>query len=340
MERLTTPWAVRGRRFREGLKRPLPPAWSDGIAVFSGLKLRPGKLLLIAGEPGVGKSSAALQIVVDCLARNPELKAVVASVEMSPETCLERQLARLARLPLDRIAAHATTEADDARLGGAFAVLDGIGDRLMWCDEPHSLRAAVRLAALTGADLLLLDFVQEMEPASDPTQTDEYARLSALVRDLGKLCVERDLAVIAVSSLRRSGGANYGRPGLSSLRGSGSLEYRATDVVLMSRHPEGPNPGDREHDDPEARRVARRGPVGVLIDHAKNRHGPVDSFRAIFEREHQAFRMPRPDDDLGPTSAGPPDPASFRPLGATTASPAPGATPAADDPDDDGFDVY
>src|SRR5690606_20259106 len=67
------------------------------------LAVAPGRIVMIGAPPGVGKTALTMQLTFDALHANPDLKAVVCNVEMSPDALLERELARVSGVPLDDV---------------------------------------------------------------------------------------------------------------------------------------------------------------------------------------------------------------------------------------------
>ena len=94
------------------------------------------------------------------LRSNPDLRILVANVEMSPETLLTRQLSRISDVPLTTILKRQAQPSDLRRLEDAAKVLLSISDRLEFAADPHRLDAVAREASDFGADVLTLDYLQ------------------------------------------------------------------------------------------------------------------------------------------------------------------------------------
>jgi len=77
-----------------------PVLYTVGTGTLGRVELGPGRVVLVGGVPGGGKTALAMQFVIDALRATPTLRAVVANVEMPPGVLLDRQLARLAGVPL------------------------------------------------------------------------------------------------------------------------------------------------------------------------------------------------------------------------------------------------
>ena len=95
---------------------------------FASLDVRPGRLLLVGGAPGGGKTAALLQIGIDLLRLNPAARLLVANVEMAPTLLVERIVARLASVPLTAIADRTLTADQLGRVKAAVATLAPVAD--------------------------------------------------------------------------------------------------------------------------------------------------------------------------------------------------------------------
>ena len=76
--------------------------WKIGPA-FDHVEIAPGRIVLVGGAPGTGKTALVLQWMLDALFLDHALRVLVANVEMSPVTLFKRQLSRLSGVPLTLI---------------------------------------------------------------------------------------------------------------------------------------------------------------------------------------------------------------------------------------------
>src|SRR6516165_7455704 len=77
-----------------------PVLYPLGTGDLARLECGPGRVMLLGGAPGAGKTAFTMQAVVDALRLTPTLRAVVSNVEMGPAVLLDRQLARLSGIDL------------------------------------------------------------------------------------------------------------------------------------------------------------------------------------------------------------------------------------------------
>ena len=80
-----------------------PVFYPIGAGALERIEIGPGLVTLLGGAPGAGKTAFTMQALVDALRLTPELRAVVANVEMGPAVLLDRQLARLSGIDLRTI---------------------------------------------------------------------------------------------------------------------------------------------------------------------------------------------------------------------------------------------
>src|SRR6516164_10913124 len=82
--------------WRDDVLSGAPPIlFPVGAGELERVEIGPGRVLLLGGAPGAGKSAFVMQAVVDALRLTPALRAMACNVEMTPAVLMDRQLARL-----------------------------------------------------------------------------------------------------------------------------------------------------------------------------------------------------------------------------------------------------
>src|SRR5262245_44189572 len=76
-----------------------PSVWSAG-PLFDHMVLASGRLVLLAGPPGCGKTALALMWLVEALTQNPGLTCYLVNVETDAVLLVHRIVSRLAELDL------------------------------------------------------------------------------------------------------------------------------------------------------------------------------------------------------------------------------------------------
>jgi len=135
---------------------------------------------------------------------------------------------------------------------------------------------ARRLAAASGLDLIIIDYLQLLRSAN-PRATNRVEIIDEICRNLKALAKELKVPVIALAQLNRSPESrNDKRPLLSDLRESGGIEQEA-DVVAFIYRDDYYNPPT-----PENENVAE-------IHIAKQRNGPTGIVYLRFDKRYTSF---------------------------------------------------
>ena len=199
--------------------------------------LQPEQLIVLAGRPGMGKSVAAVDFCREAAIRNGKRVAYF-SLEMSRSELITRIFAaesnvQLSMLKTGRLDASQweSLERAERRVNEAPLMIDPSPGLTM-----TDIRARCRrLGQRNGLDLVVVDYLQLMTPASrrDRNREQEVAELS---RGLKLLAKELHVPVIAVAQLNRGPEQRSDkRPQLADLRESGSLEQDADIVMFVHR---------------------------------------------------------------------------------------------------------
>jgi replicative DNA helicase len=198
--------------------------------------LCPGRLYVLAGRPGTGKSIFGLQVIRAAIAARK--RSVLFTLEMPAAEVIHRLLASEIPLPLDRLQA--------ARLGdGDWADLLATSQRLtsqpLWIDDISQLAIADlqtrarRLHRRAPLDLIVVDYIGLMDGDRDSRQ-NRTLEVGSISRGLKQLAKELSLPVLALAQLNRTlEQRSDKRPILSDLRESGSIEQDADVVAFVYR---------------------------------------------------------------------------------------------------------
>jgi replicative DNA helicase len=255
------------------------PTWSSCDPIFRNVEIGPGRIALLAGPPGAGKTSLIGQWTTDLLVGNPRLRCLIANVEMAPSALLTRQLARLSGVPLTAILRREFSTDELRELERAAAQIRDLLDRLAFAEEPHRLEAIARAGSDFEADVVIIDYVQRIEPSGKASGLRE--RMNVLMSEMRRLADKGRIGIIAAAAVSRtrdnSGRASYAGQhlGLASLRESGELEFGADDVLLLAATDEDTNALVRS----------------MLLKHEKARYGEPRDVALSFDRRIQCFEI-------------------------------------------------
>ena len=134
--------------------------------------------------------------------------------------------------------------------------------------------AARRLKAEYGLGLIIVDYLQLM--TTNKNYDSMVNQVTEISRSLKSLARELDVPVIALSQLSRAVEQRGGKPRLSDLRDSGSIEQDADVVMFIHR------------DDKQNENSDKPGIAEIMIE--KHRNGPTGSIELFFDGRHTTFR--------------------------------------------------
>lgn len=241
--------------------------------------LNRGNLIIIAGRPGMGKTSFALNIAQHVAIREGKPVGIF-SLEMSQNELALRILCSEADIPFSRLRSGHLSQRQWSKV---LQTVRAISAAPLYIDDspsPNLLEVASkarRLKAEKGLQLLILDYLQLMQAGG--RFENRNLELAAISRSLKQLAKELEIPVIALSQLSRQPerrGRDH-RPQLSDLRESGALEQDADLVVFIYR------PEVYEPEDPETRGLAE-----LIV--AKHRNGETGTLQMVFLGETTSFR--------------------------------------------------
>jgi len=225
----------------DGLNDRLPKFQDTGLADLDKLMrgIRPKKVTVIAGLPGSGKTTLALQVAQHNAVKRGK-PWLVFSLEMPEEELGIRAIASLGGIDLKRLDEPKELDGEDWQRVG-LAAKQAKDAPLFICDDPtvtpSRMRAIARRAKREhGLAGIVVDYLGLVPPdAKGRTRADEVGAVSkALVR----LAKELDVPVIALSQLNRESTKRTGkakRPQASDLRDSGEIEADASCILIVHR---------------------------------------------------------------------------------------------------------
>src|SRR5216110_2352959 len=254
---------------------------STGFVEFDRMTsgLHPSEMIVIAARPSMGKTALAMNIA-EHVSINEKLPVGVFSLEMSSQQLVQRLLCSRARVNLQKVRDGFLGERDFPSLTAAASKL---AEAKIFIDDSASLsilelRAkARRLKAQQDVRLIIVDYLQLLRSTSRRAQDNRQLEISEGLKGLAK---ELKIPIVVVAQLNRQPEQRTGgKPRLSDLRESGSIEQDADLVGLLVR------PEIYEED--EEARAEKAGEAEFII--AKQRNGPVGEIPLTFLKEFTRF---------------------------------------------------
>lgn len=237
-------------------------------------------LIIVAGRPGMGKSSFGLSIAQNA-AKRYNARVAVFSLEMSNEQLVQRLLSVESAVDSHRLRLGQIYEEEWPILMEAANALAATS--IFIDDTPGATvidirTKARRLYAEQGIDMIVIDYMQLMSGGRGTGRNENRQQeISYISRSLKELARELNVPVVALSQLSRAVESRSDKkPMLSDLRESGSIEQDADVVLFLYRE-------DYYIEDTDRQNIA-----DVIV--AKHRHGSTGTVSLFFRKELTQFR--------------------------------------------------
>ena len=244
-------------------------------------------LIILAARTSMGKTALALDIA--------RLSSTlfgthvgIFSLEMSSQQIVDRMLAAESKVNAWKLrTGKLTTDDEFDRIRDS---LDKLSNAPIFIDDQPAnnilkMRSvARRLKSEKGLGLLIVDYLQLMAPTNARASDSMVQQVTEISRSLKTLARELDVPVLALSQLSRAIEQRRGKPRLSDLRDSGSIEQDADVVMFIHRD-------DKYNED-----SAKPGIAEILIE--KHRNGPTGKVELYFDDKRTTF-IPIEKSDFG-----------------------------------------
>lgn len=256
-------------RLASGDETPGIPTGLASLDEALGGGIKPGKVIVLAARPSVGKTSLATQILLHIGSQGR--RGLMLSQEMTGGELMDRAASHLGAIRMDHLAAGRLAPDDWTRVA---ELSDRTAGMPVYIDDQPALslldiRAKARhVQRQGGLALLVVDYLQLCSSAAG---TDKrHHQIEQISRGIKALAKELGVCVLLLSQLNRSG--EGGEPELQHLKESGSIEEDADVAILL--HPMG-----HEAD----------GSMLVLAKVAKNRGGRRGRIALSFDGRTQRW---------------------------------------------------
>ncbi|MCI8304770.1 MAG: replicative DNA helicase [Lawsonibacter sp.] len=234
-------------------------------------------LILLAARPGMGKTSMALNILLDAGKRSGK-KVAFFSLEMSREQLALRLISSECFVDNKKLVTGKLTDQDWESVAAAA---DSLNRSAILIDDDSTVTVAdinAKCRRVENLGLVVVDYLQLMQSAGGKSDRGENRQqiVSDISRSLKIMAKELDVPVLCLSQLSRANESRQDkRPMLSDLRESGAIEQDADIVLFLYRE----GYYNKESENPNL--------AECII--AKNRHGETGTVELQWTPEFTTF---------------------------------------------------
>lgn len=235
-----------------------------------------GELVVVAGRPGMGKTTLAMNIAENAMLRD-DRSVLVFSLEMPRKELVNRMASSISAL--DMAALKKPQQMGNVEWAKVTQAIHAVHGKPMRIDDTgalhvQQLRARARVAhQQQPVQMIIVDYLGLLR-ADGGSLYEQVTEISGQLKALAK---ELDVPVIALSQLNRAVDKRPTPiPQMSDLRDSGSVEQDADKIIFLYRPSAYPG---HEDEGPEAQ---------VIV--AKNRQGETGTCQLNFQGQYNRFR--------------------------------------------------
>lgn len=256
--------------------RGIPTGFKDLDNLLAGLQK--SDLVILAARPSMGKTALALDIARQT-AINHGTPVGIFSLEMSSQQLVDRMLAAEARVDAWKLRTGKLST--DQEFEQVREAIDRLSAAPIYIDDKPAnnilgMRSvARRMKREHGLGLIIVDYLQMMAPTGKHSADSLVQQVTEISRSLKSLARELDVPVLSLSQLSRAVEQRRGKPRLSDLRDSGSIEQDADVVMFIHRD-------DKMNETSDRPNVAE-----ILVE--KHRNGPVGKIDLYFDEKRTSF---------------------------------------------------
>ncbi|MDY6787507.1 MAG: replicative DNA helicase [candidate division WOR-3 bacterium] len=251
----------------------IPTGFADLDSLTTGF--HPGEFIVLAARPGVGKTSFALNMLINSCVKD-EFSGLIFSLEMTSDQLIQRMLCSHAQIPGQKLRKGMINSNDYHNITVA---LNEFSKSSIYIDDstvgtPIDVKAkARRLKKDKKLDFLIIDYLQMMRLGR--RAENKQIEVSEISRSLKLLAKELNIPVISLAQLSRNPERRENKkPVLSDIRDSGSIEQDADVVIFIHR---------------DFKKGSNLDDARLII--AKQRNGPVGEINVYFDNALTQFKL-------------------------------------------------
>lgn len=248
---------------------------------FDGFEYGPEKITVLGAPPGAGKTALTMQLVIEAMQADPELRVFNANAEMPFDVLLRRELTRLSGVPAKALRFADLRSHQMEAVETAASELRPLMARIEVMHPPFTIEALTRQCLNAKPGLMVIDYLQKFAAGDQDARQGTNAVMAGL-----RILSFAGWGILALSATARrqgKGGSTHDSAGmtLASFKESGEIEFNADACYLLR------DDGPVAEGDEKVR--------NVTLDCVKNRHGERDRIELVFDMPRMTFRSREPD---------------------------------------------
>jgi len=247
--------------------------------------LHPGEMIVIAARPSMGKTALAMNMG-ESMAIHHRIPTAVFSLEMTRKQLVQRMIMGRARVNWVKFRSGYMEDRDSEAIGAASG---HIAAAPLYINDKHGISIAYASAILRrlkrkhNIQVAIFDYLQLLHGAKKYKGGERHQEVAEISGGLKNLAKELNIPIVVLAQLSRApegrGGESKGRPKLSDIRESGSVEQDADVVGLLHR--------DQYYAETPKEIEETEGKATLII--AKSRNGPTGDIPLTFLKDFTRF---------------------------------------------------
>lgn len=244
------------------------------LDAFLGGGITGGKLIVLAGRPGTGKTAFALNIMHRLFSDNDNVQCDFFTFEMGQNELIKRLISKETRInSMLFVGNNKLSDENKVRARKSYEDMKNRFDMRVYTSEYSNLndiKYAIKQRLSDKRYVVFVDYAGLI--TVNDTRKNERQVMNEVTRELKKLTTDYGITIVLLAQLSRAVmNREDKRPILSDLKESGSLEQDANVVLLLSA------------DEKEERKIR--------CDVAKNREGMTGIAPFIFDKKYMDFSV-------------------------------------------------
>lgn len=229
-----------------------------------------GGMYILAGRPGMGKTTLALNIV-DRLAAS-RYPVLFVSLEMDTDQLEAKRLARVTGIPGSRLLMSPLTEEEHTQVMEAAEMIRALPVQINRRETATVTQIETMARQVPGLRLIVVDYLGKVVP--EDRRRSRYEYTTEISGDIKAMARRFRVPVLVLAQLNRAPTDRRDpTPQLSDLRDSGAIEQDADGVILLHR--------EDYYTREDASSRGATADLQVIV--SKNRHGPVGECSLAFD---------------------------------------------------------